>query len=193
MWDLRWKRTPQSEDEKREVGLLMGLLGQAYIKEVGDRSLWVSGNKKEAFSVKQVRHDIEVRVGATTQQLQFMWSRIAVPKADGFVWRACQGRVPTTAPLAARYITAGDVYVRVVGCKMRLSITCWLLAPTRSWCGGLCDWLKIPAPNYLDLITQMLQYVTDLDMEAKRKKVYYAVFILTLWKIWLRRNDKVFN
>ncbi|KAJ0507456.1 hypothetical protein HanRHA438_Chr11g0483691 [Helianthus annuus] len=32
-----------------------------------------------------------------------------------------------------------------------------------------------------------------MDVVVKRKQVIYAIFLLTIWKIWLYQNEKLFN
>ncbi|KAM0032546.1 hypothetical protein Hdeb2414_s0016g00476241 [Helianthus debilis subsp. tardiflorus] len=59
--------------------------------------------------------------------------------------------------------------------------------------GGRCVWLKIPIPGQFVLVSQIISHCLSLEMPAMKKKAVYVVFILTLWKLWININERVFE
>ncbi|KAJ0577283.1 putative RNA-directed DNA polymerase [Helianthus annuus] len=178
-WELKWIRRPSSAVELDELQRIMRLLGQASITDSNDKWEWVAQGVKSEFSVKWVRTDLEESTNTCTRQPLFKWSSLAVPKVNHFVWRAFNGNIPTASALASRNVNADHLLVECSFAK-----TVW-------W--TVCVWVRIPIPSRFKSVRQILQHALNTDMDHKWKRVVYAIFLFTLWKLWLCRNDKVFK
>ncbi|XP_022031337.1 uncharacterized protein LOC110932300 [Helianthus annuus] len=106
VWECSWKSHPTSESTWAELLGFLELLRMAEVKEGEDS--WIWGQEVEAiFSVKTVREDLEA--ACTQLPLGFMikWCNWAVPKANTFVWKCAQGRIPKRVELKKRGVQTG--------------------------------------------------------------------------------------
>ncbi|MFS7914298.1 hypothetical protein Hanom_Chr02g00151761 [Helianthus anomalus] len=46
---------------------------------------------------------------------------------------------------------------------------------------------------YAFSVEDLLQVVNHLRILAKMKDIVYGIFVLTCWRIWKARNEKVFS
>ncbi|MFS7932374.1 putative reverse transcriptase zinc-binding domain-containing protein [Helianthus anomalus] len=132
------------------------------------------GQQAEGVFVKLVRNEIEKNSQVPVPQDAFRWSAIAIPKVNHFVWRAIEGRIPTASALAGRNVTFGDGRCPMCGINDEdadhLLVAC-SFAKSVWW--NICVW------NY--------------NMATNRKKVIYSIFLVTLWQIWISRNETIFK
>ncbi|KAJ0522407.1 putative RNA-directed DNA polymerase [Helianthus annuus] len=193
-WKVKWKRSLNSPQELDEEQRLLAVLSLVSLSNTPDNWQWYSENKKVEFSVKQVRLDIAKTSQPTSLEEHFKWCKIAVSKVNHFAWRAGDGRIPTTSALAARNVAVGDGRCPMCGFADEdadhLLVAC---SYAKMVWRRICEWVKLPIPSSFDSVKQILDYVQSSSLAAKRKKVVYSIFLLTLWQIWLQRNNKIFK
>ncbi|KAJ0492571.1 putative reverse transcriptase zinc-binding domain-containing protein [Helianthus annuus] len=111
-----------------------------------------------------------------------------------FVWKAVEGKIPTTTHLRSRGVAIPSVVCKVFGFSdetpKHVLRTCCLadLVWTQ-----MCSWVKIPSNVKADTLKGLLCMVNDLPWSKEKKKAMHAVFLLTAWSIWQNRNTKVFK
>ncbi|MFS8027731.1 putative reverse transcriptase zinc-binding domain-containing protein [Helianthus anomalus] len=124
----------------------------------------------------------------------FLTSRIAVPKVNLFVWRAVNERIPTAVALAERGVHLEDT--RCGACGVADETASHLLAScvfARAVWWQVFVWCKIPIPASFDTLSQILSHCCSLDVDKKKKQILYAICLMTVWCIWMHRNNKLFN
>ncbi|KAJ0623903.1 hypothetical protein HanIR_Chr01g0037321 [Helianthus annuus] len=56
----------------------------------------------------------------------------------------------------------------------------------------VCRWLNVPLWGVFSSVVSILNHGLNLDTDSK-KKIVYAILMLTIWSIWISRNEAVFN
>jgi hypothetical protein len=121
------------------------------------------------------------------------WRKEIPSKVLGFVWKAALGRIPTADALSKRGIMVRSpncsfcgVYREgadhiLVGCHLAKDVWDWLWR----WCG-------IPN-NSVDSIVELLEFVNGWGSSSKRRVMLTAICYGALWRLWLARNERVFQ
>ncbi|KAF5821203.1 putative reverse transcriptase zinc-binding domain-containing protein [Helianthus annuus] len=156
--------------------------------------MWKTGRGNADFSVRLVRSTMGESFNSANSTDLFVWSKIATPKVNCFAWRAISGGIPTAAALAVRNVCFGDGMCILCGIEAEttdhLLVSC-TFAKSVWWL--ICVWLQVPIPETFVSVTQLLSFCKNLHVGERRKRVVYAIFLLTMWTIWIARNDKIFN
>ncbi|XP_022003005.1 uncharacterized protein LOC110900423 [Helianthus annuus] len=156
-----------------------------------DEWAWNSDGPK-AFSVQLVK--LWLRSEDSVDDMQnFEWCKWLPLKCNVFMWRACLDRIPTKVALRRRNIGNGE---RLCGlCQEFEESVDHLFAACRIavevW-NGIARWVHMPN-IYLFSIMDVLQAVDHSGLSKGKKEIVYGIFVLTCWRIWKARNEKVFN
>ena len=109
------------------------------------------------------------------------------------MWRASLDRIPTQSALSRRNICVGEGLC--VFCGEAEETTDHLFSACRLEGGvwnNISTWCKVP-PIFLFSTRDVLQLINYMGGSKTKKEILYGIFILTCWRIWKARNEKVFS
>ncbi|XP_022041224.1 uncharacterized protein LOC110943800 [Helianthus annuus] len=172
---------------------LKNRLMQFRLTSVSDKWVWKNDDKHE-FTVKSVRCTLASQLNLNEDADSFMWNNWTTNKCSMFVWRAVQGRIPTTTQLRQRGMQISSIICKVCGREDEtpdhVLVKCDYAKEV--W-EQIWNWVKISGAQKPDTIKEMIEAVNDFQWPKVKKKAVHAVFILTAWRIWKNRNTKVFK
>ena len=149
-----------------------------------DRWFWLADTKGK-FTVRSSYNVLNFAPnGSNSKVWKFLWGLEVPGKVQHFIWRALINVLPTTNNLLSRKVDVSlicpicsaaneSVYHCLVECLFAQS--CWLLSSLGT--GRRCS-------SFFDCIEQIF-------IKCRKKECTLAVMVC--WKLWLNRNDKVWN
>ncbi|XP_021975130.1 uncharacterized protein LOC110870243 [Helianthus annuus] len=185
-----WKDIFSVEKDFAKVGI------NIYKKLIHNGVKWIWTNDPNgSVSVKQVRLDIEEATNSgIVEPVAYGWNSWVPPKVNYLLWKAMLGKVASKIGLRHRGVPVHDVSCPRCGIcdedPMHVYIN-YLWARSIWW--SILTWMRIKFPSNIGSIEDMIGYLRNQPGDVKWKKMVYAVALATVWRIWLARNDKVFN
>ncbi|XP_022031503.1 uncharacterized protein LOC110932481 [Helianthus annuus] len=158
-----------------------------------DTWLWKSGSRVEDFVVSSVRKELD-KIDTIKETKVLRWLHWIPKKVNCFMWRVVLDRIATRDALQVRHIQLPST--NCVLCNNtresadHLLLTC---ETTQLVWTTIFQWLKIPLPNYILSVVQLLEIIHSQACSKNKKKAAYAVVAATCWCIWLMRNDVIFK
>ncbi|PWA35067.1 reverse transcriptase domain, Reverse transcriptase zinc-binding domain protein [Artemisia annua] len=187
----KWKKQPALGSEVDALIDCHKLVADVVIDEKDDRWFWNHGPNVE-FSVRDVRKWLK---GADVLHYdsRFTWCKWLPNKCNIFMWRANMDRIPTLHALRRRNIYVGEGMC--VFCGEAEETSDHLFSACRLVDGvwnGIASWCKI-YPFFVFSTNDVLQIVKHVGGSKAKQDIIYGVIILTCWRIWNARNEKVFT
>ncbi|KAL4296867.1 hypothetical protein GQ457_12G029750 [Hibiscus cannabinus] len=139
--------------------------------------------------------ELESALGSTEDKIwKLVWSGLAPPKVEGFLWKVILGRIPTLVELDKR----GALHSSSTRCALCSRdeetvnhIFCLCEIGWKVWSKWVNEWrIRLVFPNS---IKQLLQMWDSLPANRALKEFWRLSFFCILWTIWLCRNGVVFN
>ncbi|KAJ0495650.1 putative reverse transcriptase zinc-binding domain-containing protein [Helianthus annuus] len=156
-----------------------------------DKWSWNMGPIQE-YSVKEARAWLKGPVGSKIEQ-RFYWCKWLPNKVNLFMWRANIDGIPTMIALRRRNMTIGDGLCVLCGdadeTTDHVFTACSLACGV--WC-GITSWCKVP-PVFWFSISDIQKWLDQDIIGEKKKDIVYGLFVLTCWRLWKARNDKIFR
>ncbi|XP_022032865.1 uncharacterized protein LOC110933975 [Helianthus annuus] len=154
-----------------------------------------SSDPNGSFSVKQVRAEIEeASRDDSPEPVSFDWNPWAPPKTNYLLWRALLGKIASKMGLIHRGVQLPDTRCPRCGIydedPSHIFVNC-LWAKSIWW--NILSWLRVSFPLNITNLSDLIGYIKDRSGAALWKKTVYTVILATVWRIWLARNDKVFE
>ncbi|KAH9686509.1 putative reverse transcriptase/RNA-dependent DNA polymerase [Citrus sinensis] len=149
-----------------------------------DRWFWLADTKGK-FTVRSCYNVLNSALNSSnTKVWKFLWGLEVPGKVKHFIWRALINVLPTADSLLSRKVDVSlicpicsvaneSVYHCLVECLFAQS--CWLLSSlgTGRRCSSFVDWIE------------------QIFIKCRKEECTLAVMVC--WKLWLNRNDKVWN
>ncbi|XP_021971099.1 uncharacterized protein LOC110866053 [Helianthus annuus] len=160
----------------------------------GDRWRWRS-DPEGSFSVKVVRTDLDrARDPAANSDQSCVWNSWAPPKVKVLLWRACLGKVATKTGLIHRGVPLADGLCPRCGLEKEdsdhLFVSC-LWSKCVWW--NIMAWIRVSFPADIKKLNDLISFFKNQPGGKIWKKVIHSIVLGTVWRIWLVRNEKVFN
>ncbi|KAJ0615775.1 putative reverse transcriptase zinc-binding domain-containing protein [Helianthus annuus] len=107
--------------------------------------------------------------------------------------RAFLDRLPTKLALARRNIVVGNLFCVwcdaydesiehvLTGCFMAMGV----------W-NEISTWCKIPRP-FVFYVNDLVHLHEHSGVSGVKKTIFHGIIIITCWRLWRARNDKLFN
>ncbi|KAJ0470183.1 putative reverse transcriptase zinc-binding domain-containing protein [Helianthus annuus] len=186
-----WKNYPSTPQEMAELIECTRLLANIRL----DSNVYAWDWDKSRLQIVNVQETKKwIRsVGMEDIGHSFRWCKWVPLKCNIFLWRAALDRIPTKTALRRRNVCAGDVMCSL--CDADEETAVHLFTACRFsygvWC-GIASWLHIP-PIFLFDVYDMQLYINQLECPREKKELLYGIFMITCWRIWKARNEKVFK
>ncbi|XP_022024101.1 uncharacterized protein LOC110924400 [Helianthus annuus] len=125
--------------------------------------------------------------------LVFNWNIWAPPKANYLIWRALIGKIASKKGLIHRGISLADSLCPRCGLydedPDHIFVKC-LWAKCIGW--NILAWVRL---NFIasNNLNDLLQLINRSPGDKVWKRVVYTVAIAMVWRIWIARNEKVFE
>ncbi|KAF5753453.1 putative reverse transcriptase zinc-binding domain-containing protein [Helianthus annuus] len=126
-----------------------------------------------------------------------MWTNWVPLKCNIHAWRAETHRLPTRIELEKRNICVGST--TCVLCEQGSDSTLYLVTAcilTAEIWWRIASWCKIPFFFFFFFafdIRDLLNIYKGAEGGSRDRKIVHGIAVVTLWSIWLARNDKLFN
>ncbi|XP_022019589.1 uncharacterized protein LOC110919632 [Helianthus annuus] len=187
-WD--WKRYPTTEQEMIEVVECQRLITGTRLSQAEDSWVWSIGDSKD-YLVKEVEDWLK-STGSEEVSKLFEWCKWIPSKCNIFMWRALLDRIPTRCALRRRNISTGHsccVFCEDVDVTADHLFTVCRFADG-VW-NGIVSWCRLP-PMIMFSVDDIPKIVDQMGGSKSRRSIVYGIFIITCWRIWKARNEKVF-
>ncbi|KAJ0605054.1 hypothetical protein HanHA300_Chr02g0058651 [Helianthus annuus] len=161
-----WSRIPFSPEEIQEKSSLENLLHAVILDGRDDTWEWSHG-AYIGFEVAVVKSWLR---GAPVSDapFEFCWSSWVPTKCNIFMWRAFLDRLPTKLALARMLFMAMGVW------------------------NEISTWCKIPRP-FVFYVNDLVHLLEHSGVSGVKKTIFHGIIIITCWRLWRARNDKLFN
>ncbi|KAJ0907899.1 putative RNA-directed DNA polymerase [Helianthus annuus] len=193
IWDWEWNRTPINEDEKSEMEALNTLLSQQAISDGDDKWRWKDEMDK-GYTVRRIRQELSKFLDMNSTANGHEWNRIAPPKVNMFVWRALEGKIPTSLALMNRGVPVQNVFCAFCGnmeeSADHLLVRC--IVADSVW-QQIFTWVKAPVGFRPQNMEELMQSINGLSSSTSIRKLIHSIYLVTLWKLWSLRNKIVFE
>ncbi|KAL8493001.1 hypothetical protein ACS0TY_024274 [Phlomoides rotata] len=161
---------------------------------------WIHGHNgqyevNKAYKLIQARKEGADSIIRERKNFSKLWKSWAIRKATSTAWKILRNRVATTDNLGRRGINFSPDEVKCRLCKAQVKsishvfFTCQFSA--QLW-NKILNWLGIRSALHEDPTKHWLQFGLCLG-EGTFRKVANTIWIATVWRIWLTRNDITFN
>ncbi|KAJ0623417.1 putative reverse transcriptase zinc-binding domain-containing protein [Helianthus annuus] len=189
-----WRSSALGNNESSQLQQLLGLingLNGPRISSGADKWLW-KFDGSGMFNVASIK-----KILGTANRVRparvFEWNNW-VPKKVGIVaWRAEMERLPTKCALLARNIPVQNQTCVMCGnydeTSEHIFVSCHFAQLI--W-QNVAIWCLIPLIIAFD-IKDLLTLHEISSGSTRKKKVLYAIILVTLWSIWKSRNEFVFQ
>lgn len=153
-------------------------------RQVNDRWFWLADPKGE-FTVRSCYNLLNSVSDAPNNKLwKFLWSLEVPGKVKHFLWRALKNILPTADNLLSRRVDVSpicpicsavneSVFHCLVDCVLAKS--CWFMSSLGL--GGSCF-------SFVEWIEEIFTHCRKEDCK---------LVVMVCWRLWLNRNDKVWN
>ncbi|KAJ0934872.1 putative reverse transcriptase zinc-binding domain-containing protein [Helianthus annuus] len=146
------------------------------------------------FSVNALRRELEKKGATNEEDFQFVWNMWAPLKCNYLLWRALQNRVASKMGLCHRGVSISDTHCERCGYEVEtvehIFVSC-LFARSIWW--NFFVWVRIPMPNTLNSLKEIIKTIQESPGSQRWKKIVYTAALATVWSIWAARNAKVFE
>ncbi|XP_022019287.1 uncharacterized protein LOC110919324 [Helianthus annuus] len=109
------------------------------------------------------------------------------------MWWANLDRIPTKLALIRRNINVGEGLCtfcgEVIETTEHIFTACQLANGV--W-NGIASWVRIP-PVFVFSVKDILELVEHLKVSTSKAEVLFGIFVLTIWRIWVARNEALFS
>ncbi|XP_035845911.1 uncharacterized protein LOC118492187 [Helianthus annuus] len=156
-----------------------------------DNWYWIT-NKEKTFTVANVKRWLDSGV-ARDNWYKMEWCKWVPNKCNIFWWRVEMDRIPTKSALMRRNIQVGSEIC--VFCEDMEEITEHLFtvcALTSGVWQGIAEWCNVPSIFAFD-IHDLIELYKRIPGSDLKRKVFQGIVIITCWRIWKARNEKVFS
>ncbi|XP_035845203.1 uncharacterized protein LOC118491490 [Helianthus annuus] len=180
-----------SVEELQQFEDCCAVIDQAITTEDTDGWRWL-GIKDEEFSVAAVKQ-LMMQDDLVLNEDEFVWCKWIPIKCNIFMWRAERDRLPTKVAIRKRNIALESAECSLCGDQEETaehlftgcSITTGVWQAISAWC-------QIPQ-IFAFSIRDLLDIHKFVGGSKIKPKVIRGVVIVTCWKIWKTRNDRVFS
>ncbi|KAK1423484.1 hypothetical protein QVD17_18787 [Tagetes erecta] len=192
IWNIPWKRNPQSHDELNQWNTCKLLLDSMNITNVSDEWRW-DLNCDLSFTSGSLRRLIEQK-RFTIYDGKFEDNKWLPIKVNFLHWRVVLNRLPTRQSLAHRGLQINDIVCPMCNAFVEdvdhIFAHCCIARQLWTQVGR---WTRLPiAPSQpIDNIMDMNAY--GLEKGSNRQKIVESIFKATIWCIWLARNECIFR
>ncbi|KAJ0704409.1 putative reverse transcriptase zinc-binding domain-containing protein [Helianthus annuus] len=187
----QWIRVPSSAEELAEKSSLEALLQSASLGGSEDSWMWTAGsaNSFEVAGVKRWLRGSPVSDSAFV----FSWSSWVPNKCNIFMWRAFLDRLPTKVALVRRNIAIENqlcvwcgtydesIEHVLTGCVTSMGV----------W-SAIATCCKIPRP-FVFHVKDLVDLHDQSGVLGVKKTLLHGIIIITCWRLWRARNEKLFN
>ncbi|MFS7997684.1 putative RNA-directed DNA polymerase [Helianthus anomalus] len=190
-WIWSWKRDILTPHEVSEFSLLLNIIQPHSVSNDPDSWYW-SLDPAGQFSVRSIRKALAA-FNQVRPDYVVKWNNWVPKKVVVVAWRAHKERLPTRTALHKRGIPVQNL--ECVLCREYAETADHLLVS----CGFaqtiwqvVCQWCKME-PMIAFSIQDILDAHKFFGGSIKRKKAFHAVCLVTLWNIWISRNELMFE
>ncbi|KAJ0797670.1 putative RNA-directed DNA polymerase [Helianthus annuus] len=189
MWD--WKAYPNSDQEKEELVDCFRLVAGTKLSQLKDTWTWndVPLQHLAVHDIKKwvTRDEVEEANDYHT------WCKWVPAKCNIFMWRISLDRIPTKQALSRRNIWVGDLKCSLCEDGEETTDHIFTSCPVADgvW-SGIAHWCHLP-PIFLFSVKDIQSLADQTRFRAGKKDLLLGIFILTCWRLWKARNEKVFK
>ncbi|XP_021980118.1 uncharacterized protein LOC110876247 [Helianthus annuus] len=183
---------PDTAQERLELVECYRLIQAQSLVDSADKWAWHDIGPIE-FSVQEAKKWIvDARCASLNAGPEFSWCKWLPLKCNVFMWRTLLDRIPTKVALSSRNVLHGDSTCDL--CRIEeesvdhVFTGCGLAIGT--W-QGIASWVKIP-PIFLFSVKDIVEVVKGTGWSSRKKELLYGIFIVTCWRIWKARNERIF-
>ncbi|XP_076910900.1 uncharacterized protein LOC143568697 [Bidens hawaiensis] len=186
-----WKKYPATVQEIAEVVECSQMVSGTTLDSSRDLWEWNKGRLQQ-LTVQETKSWIKSfnsdAVGHT-----FRWSSWLPAKCNIFMWRTLLDRIPTKVALRRRNILVGDCKCVLCGEVEETAEHVFTVCRFADgvW-NGIARWCHIP-PIFLFSINDIQTIVDQSGSSNRKKELLHGILVLTCWRIWKARNEKVFT
>ncbi|XP_021971930.1 uncharacterized protein LOC110867101 [Helianthus annuus] len=121
------------------------------------------------------------------------WCKWVPSKCNIFMWRISLDRIPTKQALSRRNIWVGDLKCSLCEDGEETTDHVFTSCPVADgvW-SGIAHWCHLP-PIFLFSVKDIQSLADQTRFRAGKKDLLLGIFILTCWRLWKARNEKVFK
>lgn len=188
-WD--WAHAPSSPEDTAAKLELENMLQVVGMDELVDKWVWSQG-VDGGFEVAKAKRWLLGNPG-NSSNFEFQWSSWVPNKCNIFMWRAFLDRLPTKMALVHRNMVIDNIFCPwceayeesiehlITGCVVAHGV----------W-DKISLWCRIPRAIVFHVKDVVLLHDQDRG-SATRKAVLHGIVVITCWRLWKARNEKVFN
>ncbi|XP_076944465.1 uncharacterized protein LOC143615131 [Bidens hawaiensis] len=163
---------------------------QTVVLGLGEDKLCWDLDESGSFNVKSVKWHV-VNERGVMPEFVFKWNSWVPKKVNLVVWRAGLDRLPTWVALAAQ-----NINVPLLDCAFcgdhnesveHIFVSCGLAQAV--W-HAISYWCQVPA-IYAFRVRDLLELHKFSSIPKKKAKVFYAIMLVALWRLWKARNEVV--
>lgn len=188
-WD--WKRYPETDLEIAELIECSRLTANTVIHPFADS--WEWNNTSLQFLSVQDTKKWYLNADLSDLNVEDNWVKWLPAKCNLFIWRAGLNRIPTVEALRKRNIQVD--YAGCVLCAGSEETVDHLVAECQFSNGvwsGIARWCRIP-PIFLFSAKDIHVVAEHSGYSKSKKDIIHGILVITLWRIWKARNEKVFR
>ncbi|KAI3787043.1 hypothetical protein L1987_41213 [Smallanthus sonchifolius] len=188
-WD--WKKYTATVQETADLVNCFRMVAGTILNSHNDLWIW-NNNELQHLSVQ----DTKVWINSCNSEEVYKtvrWCKWLPAKCNIFMWRSCLDRIPTKVALRRRNIAAGDC--KCVLCEDAEETVDHLFTECRFTDGvwsGIARWCHLP-PIFLFSVQDVQDIVDQLGCSSRKKETIFGILVLTCWRMWKARNEKVFK
>ncbi|KAJ0910635.1 putative RNA-directed DNA polymerase [Helianthus annuus] len=189
-WKWSWKRTQLVSAEEDDLIALTDLLKNTAISNVQDEWIWKADPSKK-FSVLSMKKVLQ-EVAPQNDIVALKWNGWIPKKANIFLWKALNNRIPTVDALVKRNVQVSSPYCRLCedleeSCE-HLFIECRFASEI--W-NRVASWCKLP-PIFLFSLEDLMILPFTTRLDRKMSKIVYGILMTCVWCVWKFRNEAIF-
>ncbi|KAK1431592.1 hypothetical protein QVD17_08053 [Tagetes erecta] len=186
----RWKRHVLDLTETQQLQQCINYLKQIHISSGKDQWQWTR-DSTGIFTVSSMKAALTSTPARNNFILQ--WNGWVPIKVNIFGWRAEKERITTSLALSSRGVHLESHACPLCGDYMEttehLLVSC---SVARLVWQFISSWCHIP-PLYVFSVKDLLEAHKSINGLTIKKKAIQAIVLTACWKIWVTRNEKVFD
>ncbi|KAJ0806046.1 putative reverse transcriptase zinc-binding domain-containing protein [Helianthus annuus] len=179
------------ESLRMHRAFLMHMVTSVNLSDRKDGWIW-KGDQSGGFSVSSVKRFLEGSV-VSDSSFRLEWCKWVPIKCNIFVWRAEQGRIPTSDELRKRSVAVGDGLCPFCRSEeesaSHLFTSCFMA--TILW-QKISSWCPLP-PIFAFSVRDLLEYHKFCSLKAAEKDALHGIMFTACWCLWLMRNKAIFS